>query len=308
MRDSHCVITRRPLQVCHGAHIYPYSLGKTQQKSTLDLWKVLEMFWGKERKEKLQQLIFGNTGTTLPASKTLINSLYNMLTLSADTHSYWALGTFILEPLEEQSDSHELRARVRYMPQHFENPKELEIDVDPANIEIMPLEDSDCLIDYVTMSPIMKEHIITLKTSDPVNAPLPNWDLLMLQCLLIRVSRMAGRVGQDMLETFDSDNDISSLAASDGVSPEKYVDNNLQNPSLAGSFRSPKPSGHVNLTPKQPATKHPSTTKKVVSYLRRIFDTHTTRFNNRQPDLLAKKRSTCFKRIKALGRTKQLPS
>lgn len=25
-----------------------------------------------------------------------------MLTLSADPHSFWALGTFILEPLEEQ--------------------------------------------------------------------------------------------------------------------------------------------------------------------------------------------------------------
>lgn len=157
------------------------------------------MFWGREQKEKLQQLIFGSPGTTLPTSKTLINSLYNMLTLSADTHSYWALGTFILEPLEEQSDSHELRARVRYMPRHFENPKELEIDVDPANIEIMPLENSDRLIDCVTMSPIMDGHIITFKTSDPINAPLPNRDLLMLQCLLIRVLRMAGRWGQDML-------------------------------------------------------------------------------------------------------------
>lgn len=29
------------------------------------------------------------------------------------------------------------------MPQHFENPRELAIDVDPAGIEITPLEDSD---------------------------------------------------------------------------------------------------------------------------------------------------------------------
>lgn len=147
MRDGHCVITRRPLQVCHGAHIFPYSLGKTQQKSTLDFWKVLEMFWGREQKEKLHQLIFGNPGTALPASKTLVNSLYNMLTFSADTHIYWALGTFILEPLEEKCDSHELRAIIRYIPRQFENPRELGIDVDPAIIEIMPLEDSDRLVD-----------------------------------------------------------------------------------------------------------------------------------------------------------------
>lgn len=69
---------------------------------------------------------------SLPASKTLINSLYNMLNFSADTHSFW-------DRWKKQADSHELRAGIRYMPRHFENPKELGIGVDPANIEIMPL-------------------------------------------------------------------------------------------------------------------------------------------------------------------------
>lgn len=247
------------------------------------------MFWGREQKENLQQLSFGNPGTTLPASRTLINSLYNMLTLSADTHIYWALGTFILEPLEERSDSHELRARIRYMPRRFGNPKELGIDVDPTNIEIIPPQDSDRLVDSVTMSPIMDGHIITFRTNDPVNAPLPSRDLLMLQCLLISVLRMAGRGGQDMLETFDSDDEISSIAASDGVPPEKYVDDDLKYPSRAASFRPPQLSGHVNLTPKQSPPRHHSAIKQVVLYLRRIFDTHTTRINGRQPDLLPKR-------------------
>lgn len=119
----------------------------------------------------------------------------------------------------------------------------------------------------------MDGHIITFRTSDPVNAPLPSRDLLMLQCLLISVLRMAGRGGQDMLETFDSDDDTSSIAASDGVPPENYVDDNLNCPSLAESFRLPKLSGHVNLTPKQPPAKHHSGIKKVVLYLRGIFDT-----------------------------------
>lgn len=90
----------------------------------------------------------------------------------------------------------------------------------------MPPEVSDRLVDFVTMSPIMDGHIITFKTNDPVNAPLPSRDLLMLQCLLITVLRMAGRKGQDMLETLDSDDEISSIAASDGVPSENYVDKN----------------------------------------------------------------------------------
>lgn len=200
--------------ICYEAHIFAYSLGKTQQKSTIDLWRVLEIFWGRERKEKLQQLIFDNPSTTMPASKTLINSLHSMLTLSADAHSFWALGTLILEPLKEESCSDELKARIRYMRQHFKNPRELGIDIDPASIEITPLEDSDRLIDCVTLSPV-NGHIITFKKSDPVNTPLPHRDLLMVQSFVLR---MAGRGGQDMLETFDSEDDISSLAAN-GMSP-----------------------------------------------------------------------------------------
>lgn len=103
------------------------------------------------------------------------------------------------------------------MRQHFKNPRELGIDIDPASIERTPLEDSGRLIDCVNLSPI-NGHIITFKKSDPVNAPLPHRDLLMLQSLLIRVLHMAGRGGQDMLETFDSEDDISSLAAN-GMSP-----------------------------------------------------------------------------------------
>lgn len=266
------------------------------------------MFWGRERKEKLQQLIFGNPSTTMPASKTLINSLYNMLTLSADPHSFWALGTFILEPLEEQSGSHELRARVRYIPQHFENPRELGIDVDPAGIEITPLEDSDRLIDCVALSPIMDGQIITFKTSDPVNAPLPHRDLLMLQCLLTRVLRMAGRGGQDMLETFDSEDDISSLAASDGISPEQYVESDLRYPSVAASFHSPEPSGNINSATQQSPPKHYSTTKKIFSYLRRLFDTHATRSNRSKPSVPPKKESTLINRHEASGQINQLPS
>lgn len=68
------MVTRNDIDVWHGAHIFPYALGNTQQKATIDLWKVLDMFRGRERKEKLQQLIFGDANTIIPASKTLINS------------------------------------------------------------------------------------------------------------------------------------------------------------------------------------------------------------------------------------------
>lgn len=56
----------------------------------------------------------------------------------------------------------------------------------------------------------MDGHIVTFTTNDPINAPLPHWDLFMLQCFFIRVLRMALRAGEDMLETFDSDDELST--------------------------------------------------------------------------------------------------
>lgn len=187
---------------------------KHNKNSTIEFWKV---FWGRERKDKLKQLIFDNPSTTMPASRTLTNSLHSILTLSTDAHSFWALGTLILEPLKVESCSDELKARIRYIRQYFEHPRELGIDIDPASIEITPIKDSDHLIDCVTLSAI-NGYIITLKKNDPVNGPLPHRDLLTLYSLLVRVLRMAGRGGQDMLETFGSGDDISSLAAN-GMSP-----------------------------------------------------------------------------------------
>ena len=46
---------------------------------------------------------------------------------------------------------------------------------------------------------------------DSENYPLPDRDLLRLQCNLIMVLRMAGRAGGDILETYDSDSEVSSM-------------------------------------------------------------------------------------------------
>lgn len=48
----------------------------------------------------------------------------------------------------------------------------------------------------------------------------------MLHCFLIRVLRMAGRAGKDMLETVDSDDEASLLAASDADLTEEQTQSN----------------------------------------------------------------------------------
>lgn len=53
--------------------------------------------------------------------------------------------------------------------------------------------------------------IISVTTHDPGSYPLPDRDPLRLQCNLIIVLRMAGRAGHDILKTYDSDSEVSSI-------------------------------------------------------------------------------------------------
>lgn len=211
---------------CHGAHIFPYSLGKTQQKAKLEIWKVLEMFWGRERKDQLQQLIFGQCNTLLLDSKTQINALHNMITFSPDAHTSWVRERFTLEPLSEEDNPCSLRAIFHGTPQKSETLKELDLATDPTNIQLIPLTDDTTFFHVRIHLPIMNGNIVTFTTNDPINVPIPHWDLLMLQCYLIRVLRMAGRAGEDMLGIFDTDDEVSSLGVSNAGSTEKQTDQN----------------------------------------------------------------------------------
>lgn len=101
------------------------------------------------------------------------------------------------------------------MIRHVGNPKRSAANIYAASVEIKPLQNSDPLVDRGTFSSIMDGHSIKFRTSDPVNSLLPHPDSLMVQCFLIRALWMAGRAGQDMLQAYDSEDSVPSVAASD---------------------------------------------------------------------------------------------
>ncbi|KAI9857956.1 MAG: hypothetical protein M1813_007925 [Trichoglossum hirsutum] len=87
-RDSYCVVTGQSPDSSQVAHILPYSVGKSQARSAIDLWAVLAMFWGEQRTRGLKSLIFGEPSLIQPDTKTLVNRIDNMLLLSADAHKH----------------------------------------------------------------------------------------------------------------------------------------------------------------------------------------------------------------------------
>lgn len=170
------------------------------------------MFWGKERKEALHNCIFGDPNLVSPESKTQINRLYNMITLSPEVHAYWGLGYFILEPLTAENTTLELKVRFQWIPNH-QATDGVTMETLPSSLEAPPKPKYLSNVD--TGEHIQDGYVATLRTADPVKSPLPSLELLNLQCHLVRVLRMAGRAGGDMLGTIDSDFDVSSVAASE---------------------------------------------------------------------------------------------
>ena len=100
--------------------------------------------------------------------------------------------------------------------------------------------------------------IFTLRTVDPIKKPLPSLELLNLQCHLVRVLRMADRAGGDMLETIESDIDLSSVAASDDLETDINASSS-QTAFEVGNigFDSPQLTGTPYFPNTEPPTKAP---------------------------------------------------
>ncbi|KAH0551757.1 hypothetical protein GP486_007024 [Trichoglossum hirsutum] len=231
-RDGGCVITGYHPRICEATHIFPYSLGKSQARSTIDLWAVLPMFWGDGPTNELRDLIFGPpTGDSSAdsTSKTFINKLYNIVTLAPHAHSLWAEGAFVLEPHpdDDSNDQHNLQAVFYWIHPHESTHSAPGIypliNINAPLPRIIPTLSQAPESGYMGLSngrvyppsPIEDGHIISFTTDDPITSPLPSRQLLNLQAALIRVLRMAGRAGWDVRWMNESEGDIDSIVNGD---------------------------------------------------------------------------------------------
>jgi HNH endonuclease len=106
-------------EVCH---IFPYCLGKNMdQRQSLELWPVLEIFWGKEDTEKLKD-IYGPPEFIQPGNKTLVNNLGNLVTLSKQAHGLWNVGSFALKHIRGGSfeGTKEMVLELEWLSEHPE--------------------------------------------------------------------------------------------------------------------------------------------------------------------------------------------
>ncbi|KAI9773069.1 MAG: hypothetical protein M1840_008189 [Geoglossum simile] len=287
-RDGRCPITGYHQRFCRAAHIFPYSLGKSQARSTIDLWAVLRMFWGDDPTNELRDLIFGpptdddNADST---SKTLINKLYNVITLAPDAHMLWAEGVFVLEPHsdDDPDDQHNLRAVFYWVyPHEYTLPApgiypliNINSPLPPISPTLSPGPGYTGLINGRVSPPSFVEdgRIISFSTNDPITSPLPSRQLLYLQATLTRVLRMAGRAGWDVRWMNESERDVDSVV-NEGESERRRLDGSSTTEPTAPRSNSPPSEPKPTATSPMDKTQHQNKSRffqHIISRVKTLF-------------------------------------
>lgn len=133
-----------------------------------------------------------------------------MLSLAPNVHKYWGKVLFALKPLEQSDDGKWLTAEFHWLKQRTG-----EKSVTLTDMPILATA-NDCpgccikLWNNHTEEKIVTGYKVTFDTDDPIERPLPSWELLDMQWHLQRIAAMAGAGEQD-----DEDNDDNDIGAPD---------------------------------------------------------------------------------------------
>ena len=180
-----CCVTEagEPLEV---AHIYPYNLRHGEESLQYHFWMRLCMFWPEERVNAWARAVYGPNGTETPT---------NFITLPSTVHKLWELSRFALKPVDLSSDMKTLRVQFFWLPVNsFVKDREYVAITDlPSWTNHHDASPVDCkLFNCLTEKKICSGDVITIRTEDPINHPLPSWDLLDMQWVLHSLVALSG--------------------------------------------------------------------------------------------------------------------
>lgn len=173
-------------------------------------WDGLGNFWLEDQIKIWQQELFSEEDLDGNGEE----SAKNLICLSKDAHNYWNRGLFALQPTFLSPDKTTLEITFYWQPK-------LEGDADGnVNLFTQPQSSRDLdtpngKIGLTTLSNprrLKTGDKFTLTTDDPVNLPLPSFELLRLQFFLQRVCGMAGAA-----EALDLEGRSEDGWASDGA-------------------------------------------------------------------------------------------
>ncbi|KAL2000224.1 hypothetical protein VTN02DRAFT_3396 [Thermoascus thermophilus] len=181
-RDRCCVLTQATNPI-HASHIVPFSLPTRSADMRLQFWRVLRQYWTPQRVGSWKDLILRNPTET---SRNLIT-----LAPGAQVQFYW------LCPGQLES----LTIDTSLLPEDPEADFVLQPPTLPADLgqggqkSVTGLTPNVRLYNCNTDTKLTSGQRITLTTTDPVDMPLPSWEILQLHWLLHRVLALCAAAG-----------------------------------------------------------------------------------------------------------------
>ncbi|KAK2802267.1 hypothetical protein FQN50_007448 [Emmonsiellopsis sp. PD_5] len=208
IRDSQrCIITKFA-SATDAAHIVPFSLYRKDRRA--NFFELLRDLWSERVGQWKGHL---DNGTEF---------IENMLTFTPTLHRCHAAGLFGLQPIEASGDGKSLKLKFYWLAQR-ETPGNNLVDI----TDIPTLAD-DVELESTKISSSEDGHIINsgevieLTTSDPVNLPLPSWDLLELQWILQRLTALKGAADiPDVTRNESDEEDLGGLGYDEEIFDEE---------------------------------------------------------------------------------------
>ncbi|KAL4964087.1 HNH endonuclease signature motif containing protein [Aspergillus stella-maris] len=199
-RDNGCCVISKD-DTYDVAHIYPWALRHYTLSSGApreNLWRIMEIFWTKERIESWHQSVFPQGSYT--------DACYNMMCLSPSAHRYHSKAFFALEPIMISDDSKTLTARFFWLLKG--TPSGL---VDLSQKPSLEGRDKGPgyarLLNHETTQLIKSGDEVQIRTEDPVKMPLPKLEILEMQWFLHRIAAMCGAADLDLQGGNDSEDE-----------------------------------------------------------------------------------------------------
>ncbi|KAK2875674.1 hypothetical protein FQN49_001507 [Arthroderma sp. PD_2] len=202
--ENKCLITEYldPIDV---AHIFPFSMRNISEHDdrARQFWQLLRVFWKKERVDAWY-------AASISRGTEVVN---NLICFAPHIHRWHSKGLFALQPIHQSEDRKQLTVKFYWLPQ-----REFAQHVDLLDAPTIPDKLTGIKMAYKAWNVRTEEKVVSgteivMKTSDPDNLPLPDWDLLDLQWVLQRLTALSGAA--DVYDDYDDDDSSEIQLSSD---------------------------------------------------------------------------------------------
>ncbi|ESZ95407.1 hypothetical protein SBOR_4202 [Sclerotinia borealis F-4128] len=201
-RDGHCCVLSGE-SVIEVAHIYPFCRLSTSEENVFGVrhmfWEYLKNLWSEETVAAWQAELFPRG-----LSETGDERVDNRITLSVTAHRQWNRGAFALKPISISDEDTTLKATMSLLT--------IPLSTEDLDHNDGAFDHGNTTLNCSGPKAIKSGQIFELKTTDPIEKPLPSFKFLELQWALTRVIGMSGAAfPYEPSSGDDSDEDVPGL-------------------------------------------------------------------------------------------------